>query len=301
MPSVDASILIVSYNTQALTLACLSSIAAHTRDLVFDVIVIDNASSDGSADAIAAAYPDVRLIRLGENRGFAGGVAAGLAASTAEFVILFNSDAYLTGNAFAPMVAFARAHNDAGGVGCRVTNDDRTHQPTAARFPHLWLDFSDHVLRPLGLVPRSWQANCVDATDYRDAVTTDWISGSCALYRRKAIDGAGGIDTDFFLGEEDIDLGWRLKSRGWRVYYAPIDGVVHLGGRSRAMSAASAGYFFSGRFLFYKKHYSAAYARTFKAVLDVAYGLRWLIASARVALGGGATAKRNACARDQPA
>lgn len=296
MAGVDASVIVVSYNTKALTLACLASIRRFTAGLAHSVIVVDNASTDGSADAIADQYPDVTLIRSDRNLGFSGGVNAGLAVNDSEFVILFNSDAYLIDNAFAAMVDFARAHPEAGGVGCRVMNEDRTHQPTAARFPHLWLDFSDHVLRPLGVLPRSWQANCVDATDYREPVETDWLSGSCALYRRRAIAEAGGIDDAFFLGEEDIDLGWRLKARGWRVMYMPFPGVVHLGGRSRAMSATSAGYFFGGRYLFYKKHHSAAYAGLFRSVLLFAYTLRWLLARARTMIGGGPPA-RHALAR----
>ena len=228
-------------------------------------------------------------MRSDRNLGFSGGVNAGLAAGDSEFVILFNSDAYLIDNAFAAMADYARAHPEAGGIGCRVVHEDRTHQPTAARFPHLWLDFSDHVLRPLGVVPKGWQANCVDSTDDPVAVDTDWLSGSCALYRRRAIAEAGGIDNDFFLGEEDIDLGWRLKQRGWRVVYVPVPGVVHLGGRSRAMSAAPARYFFGGRYLFYKKHHSRGYARAFRAILLVAYSLRrWAI---RLGAGRGASAQ----------
>lgn len=288
----DATVIVVSYNTRALTLACLASIRAHTTSLSYNVVVVDNASTDGSADAIAETCPWVTLIRSRENLGFSGGVNAGLAASTSEHVILFNSDAYLVDNAFFPMVEYARAHPQVGGVGCRVTNEDRTHQPTAARFPHLWLDFSDHILRPLRVLPSSWQINCVDRTDYTEPVDTDWLSGSCVLYRRAAVDAAGGIDNDFFLGEEDIDLGFRLKRAGWRVVYVPIPGVVHLGGRSRAMSAVSAGYFFGGRYLFYKKHRSALYAQMFRQVLLAAYGLRLLVARARVLLGGGPPARQ---------
>lgn len=292
MPGVDASIIVVSYNTRALTLACLASIRDFTSGLTYDVVVVDNASADGSADAIAEACPWATLVRADANLGFSGGVNAGLTASQSEFVILFNSDAYLVDNAFAAMVDFARAHPKAGGVGCRVMNEDRSHQPTAARFPRLWLDFTDHVLRPLRVLPQSWQANCVDATDYREPVDTDWLSGSCALYRRAAIEAAGGIDNDFFLGEEDIDLGFRLKQHGWRVMYMPFSGVVHLGGRSRALSAASAQYFFGGRYLFYKKHRSYRYARAFRALLLAAYGLRWLMARTRTMMGGGPPARQ---------
>lgn len=280
--SLDASIIVVSYNTRALTLACLASIRAFCSEFTYEVIVVDNGSTDGSADAIADACPWATLIRAGKNLGFSGGVNAGLAVNDSEFVILFNSDAYLIENAFAGLVAYARAHPDAGGVGGKVVNDDRSHQPTAARFPHLWLDFSDHVLRPLRVVPASWQVNCVDPTDYDAPVETDWLSGSAVLYRRAAIMAAGGIDNDFFLGEEDIDLGFRLKRAGWHVMYVPVPGVVHLGGRSRALSAASAAYFFGGRYLFYKKHRSRQYARRFRAILLAAYGLRWCIARMRV-------------------
>jgi len=292
--SFDASIIVVNYNTKALTLACLASIQHFSAGFTYDVVVVDNASTDGSADAIAAACPWARLIRSNSNLGFSGGVNAGLAVSNSEFVILFNSDAYLVDNVFAPMVQYARTHPQAGGVGCRVMNEDRSHQPTAARFPHLWLDFSDHVLRPLRVLPQRWRINCVDATDYREPTETDWLSGSCVLYRRAALAAAGGIDNDFFLGEEDIDLGFRLKQTGWRVVYVPVSGVVHLGGRSRAMSAASAQYFFGGRYLFYRKHRSMLYARAFRAVLLAAYGVRLIGARLASLFGGGQAATRAA-------
>ncbi len=292
MAALDASIIVISYNTRALTLQCLESIRRHTAGLTYGVVVIDNASTDGSADAIAAACPWVTLERSPVNLGFGGGVNAGLPAHDSEFVILFNSDAYLIDNAFGAMVDYARAHRNAGGVGCRLVNEDRSHQPTAARFPHLWLDFSDHVLRPIGLLPAGWRVNCIDATDYRVPVDTDWLPGSCVLYRRAALDAAGGIDSDFFLGEEDIDLGFRLRQAGWRVVYLPFTGAVHLGGQSRALSSTSAQYFFGGRYQFYRKHRSSRYAHAFRTLLLLAYRLRWLSARARVALGGGPPARQ---------
>jgi GT2 family glycosyltransferase len=288
---VDASIIVVSYNTKELTLACLASIREHTARLTYEVIVVDNASIDGSADAIAQACPWVTLRRTARNLGFSGGVNDGLSVSLGEFIILFNSDAYLVDNAFLAMLEYARAHAQVGAVGCRVMNEDRSHQPTAARFPDLWLDFSDHVLRPLRVLPQRWRRNCVDAEDYREPVDVDWLSGSCALYRRTALETAGGIDEDFFLGEEDIDLGYRLTQAGWRIVYLPFSGVVHLGRRSRTLSPASAQYFFRGRYLFYKKHRSPRYARAFRALLLVAYGVRWLSARARVALGAGSPSR----------
>jgi hypothetical protein len=287
--ALDASIIVVSYNTRELTLACLASIREHTTGLTYEVIVVDNASTDGSADAIAGACPWVVLRRAATNLGFSGGVSDGLSVSRSEFIILFNSDAYLIDNAFRAMLEHARAHALVGAVGCRVMNEDRSHQPTAAHFPDLWLDFSDHLLRPLRMLPKRWRRNCVDAEDYREPVDVDWVSGSCALYRRTAIEAAGGIDDDFFLGEEDIDLGYRLRQTGWRVVYLPFAGVVHLGGRSRALSPSSAQHFFRGRYLFYKKHRSRSCARTFKAMLLLAYGARWIGARARALFGAGPT------------
>ena len=292
MTSVDASIIVVSYNTKDLTLACLESIRRHTSGITYEAIVVDNASTDGSADAIAEACPWVTLRRSGTNLGFSGGVNAGMAVNDSAFVILVNSDAYLTDNAFEGMVRFARRHPKIGGVGCRVVNEDRSHQPTAGRFPNLWLDFSDHVLRPLRVLPQAWRANCVDPVDYGEPVDADWLSGSCVLYRRGALSTAGGIDNDFFLGEEDIDLGYRLKHAGWRVVYVPVGGVVHLGGRSRALSPTSAGYFFGGRYRYYAKHRHVLYAETFRMLLYAAYGARLVGAGLRASLGGGLPARQ---------
>ncbi|MGH7773360.1 MAG: glycosyltransferase family 2 protein [Candidatus Binatia bacterium] len=271
----DASIIIVSYNTRDLTLSCLASVIKHTVGLSYEVVVVDNASSDGSAEAIEQQFPSVRVYRSPQNLGFAGGVSRAVSYCSGEFLFLFNSDAYLQDNAFNAMITYVRQNSHVGALGCRVTSVNGSHQPTAGRFPSLWLDFSDHVLRPLAFLPARWRQNCIHADDFQQPVSVDWLAGSCVLLRRQALEEVGGMDEQFFLGDEDIDLGYRLKRAGWQVVYFPAVGVVHLGGRSKEFNPRSAYYFFLGRYRFYQKHYSNRYAQLFRSLLLFSYGLRW--------------------------
>lgn len=281
----DASIIVVNYNTRDLTIACLESVFQFSQKFDYEVIVIDNASTDDSVDAIKRTFPLVKLICSETNQGFGGGVCKGIALSQGEFIILFNSDAYLQDNAFYEMITYARQHPLIGELGCRVVGADRRHQPTAGRFPNLRLEIGDHFLRPFTFLPKRLRENCIDANDYQMPAQADWIAGSCVLLRRTAFDEAGGIDDSFFLGDEDIDLGYRLKKSGWQVVYFPQTGIVHLGGASRKMNPKSASYFFRGRYLFYQKHYSLGYAKTFRLLLMIAYQGRWWIARAGSLLG----------------
>ncbi len=271
----DASVIIISYNTRELTLSCIASVHQHTWCLSYEIIVIDNASSDGSFKAIQEQFPSVLVHCNAENLGFAAAVNQGLSQSRGEFLILFNSDAYLQDNAFSAMITYARQNSHVGALGCRVTNPSGSHQPTAGRFPSLWLDFSDHVLRPLTFLPARWRQNCIHADDFQQPVSVDWLAGSCVLLRRQALEEAGDLDEQFFLGDEDIDLGYRLKRAGWQVVYFPALSVVHLGGQSKVLNPRSAHYFFLGRYRFYQKHYSNRYAHLFRSLLLFSYGLRW--------------------------
>ncbi len=271
----DVSIIIVSYNTRELTLSCLASVQRHTACLSYEIIVIDNASSDGSPEGIEQQFSSVRVCRNSENSGFAAAVNQGLALSNGEFLVLLNSDASLRDNAVHGMVSYARKNPSVGAVGCRVTNQDGSHQPTAGRFPCLWLDFSDHFLRPLTFLPARWRQNCIYPDDFQEPVLVDWSAGSCLLLRRKALQEAGGLDEQFFLGDEDIDLGYRLKKTGWQAVYFPSASVVHLGGQSKKSNPRSAYYFFLGRHRFYQKHYPYRYARFYRLLLLLSIGLRW--------------------------
>lgn len=273
--------MIPSFNTRELTAQCVASVLAHTAAVGCEVLVIDNASADGSAGALRERFPAIAVHTNTENLGFARAANQGLRLSRAPFVVLLNSDAYLTDDALATMVQHARAQDRIAALGCRVCNADGSHQPSAGRFPTLPLEVSDQFLRPLSWMPRRWRGNCVLSRDFACAVDVDWIAGSCLLLRRAALEEVGPLDEQFTFGEEDIDLGARLRRAGWRVVYDPGASVVHLGGQSRVFNPDAAERFFEGRYRLYAKHRGSTTARAYRQIVLASVAARWLAAECR--------------------
>jgi len=272
------SVVIPSFNTRDLTAQCVASVLAHTTAIDCEILVVDNASADGSAEVLRDRFPAIAIHRNAENLGFARAANQGVRLSRAPFVILLNSDAYLTDDALGAMVAYARTDDRIGALGCRVRNADGSHQPSAGRFPTLRLEVSDQFLRPLSWMPMSWRRNCVWSEDFACATDVDWIAGSCLLLRRAALDEIGLLDEQFGFGEEDIDVGARLRAAGWRVVYHPGANVVHLGGQSRVFNPAAAERFFEGRYRLYRKHRGRATAGVYRQIVLASIAVRWLAA-----------------------
>jgi GT2 family glycosyltransferase len=133
----DVSIIIVNWNTKDLLQNCLRSTLEQAGDVDYEIVVVDNASSDGSAEMVKQIFPQVKLIENTENHGFAAANNQGMAIAQGRYVLLLNSDTVILDNAIAKTVAFADDHPDAAVVGCRVLNPDRTLQPTCFMFPSL--------------------------------------------------------------------------------------------------------------------------------------------------------------------
>lgn len=290
------SVIIPSFNTRDLTLQCVQSVLTHTRRIGLQVLVIDNGSHDGSPDAIGRRFPEVVLHRNAQNVGFARAINQGLQLSRGDFALLLNSDAYVTDSAIERMVDYAREHSGIGALGCRIVNPDGSHQPSAGRVPTLILEISDQFLAPLTCLPRRVRRNCVLARDFQEPADVDWLAGSCLLLRREALDTIGSFDEQFVLGEEDIDLGIRLRKAGWHVVYYPGAEVVHIGGQSRPSNAESAAHFFMGRYRLFHKHFGALPARRYRRIMLASMGLRWLASRLSEALRPGGPRRSEAYA-----
>ncbi|MFK7959210.1 MAG: glycosyltransferase family 2 protein [Phycisphaerales bacterium] len=210
-----------------------------------EIVVIDNASSDGSAEMVARDFPGVRLIRNQENRGFAAANNQGLAVASGRYALLLNSDTEVLEDAIERSVAWADAHDDVAVMGCRVLNPDRTMQPTCFRDPGL-VDLTliaaglHHAARPVWLarlagrqVMRDW-----DRTDERDV---DVVTGCYMLVRRTAIDRVGMLDEGFFFYGEEADWCRRFRDAGYGVRFAPVGEIIHLGGASTLRIAGERG------------------------------------------------------------
>jgi len=225
------SVIVVNYNTRGLLTTCLQSLAEHLR-VEHEVVVIDNASADGSAAMLREKFPNVRLISMDANLGFAAAVNAGIAATTGQYVCWLNPDARLLNDGIGEVLAYLDEHADAGIVGPQVVNPDGSMQHSSRRFPTVRAAFFNRNSLMTRFFPENRFSRRYLGMD-RDRETihqTDWVSGACLIHRREV----GTLDERFFLYMEDIDFCLRATRAGWKVMYHPALRVVHqIGASSR--------------------------------------------------------------------
>jgi len=220
---------IVSYNVRAYLLECVRSLRA---DGLEQIVVVDNASSDDSVDAIRAADPDVIVLALERNLGFAGGANRGVALTTTPYAMVLNPDVVVEPGSTKALVEYLEREVDVGMVGPRVDTPDGELYPSVRRFPSV-VDASGHAF--LWFV---WSGNPFTRRyrmldwDHEHPSDVDWIAGTHIVVRRRAWDDLGGFDERYFMYGEDVDLCWRMWRRGWRVTYEPAARVTHAIGRS---------------------------------------------------------------------
>ena len=246
---IDVSIIIVNWNTCKITCDCLKSVYEQTQDILFGVIVVDNASSDDSVAVIKRDFPGVILIENSENRGFAAANNQGMAIAKARYVILLKSDTVI-------LVAYAVVHREAAVVGCRVLNSDRSLQRTCFMFPSLLnMNLSSTYLYKL--FPRSsfFGRERMSWWDRNDIREVDVVTGCFMLIRREAIEQVGMMDERFFMYGEETDWCYRFKKAGWKVMFTPCAEIIHLGGQSSKKIATEMGLQLRGSLLqFINKH-----------------------------------------------
>jgi hypothetical protein len=226
----DVSVIIVSWNTRALTMACLESLPAAARTTTWDAWVVDNASTDDSVAAIRAAAPHVRLIANADNVGFAVANNQGIAASRGRYVLLLNSDTVMAAGSLDVLVALADARPRCGVGGPMLLNPDGTYQTGPTPFPTLW----NEVLAVTGLGRRLTYRGFPSRSAARAATVqrADYVGGACMLARREAIAEVGGLDEGYFMYSEEPDWCWRMRAAGWEVWYTPDARITHFGGQS---------------------------------------------------------------------
>jgi N-acetylglucosaminyl-diphospho-decaprenol L-rhamnosyltransferase len=226
------SAVVVSFNYGDLLEKCVRSIFGETSAGVADVVVVDNASTDGSATALTSAVPAARVVAAPGNVGYARGANIGISVTDGPFVAVLNGDVELDPGVAAAMIAALEADPRVGAVGPRVLNLDGSVYPSARTDPGLFVAAA-HAM--FGLVWRTnpWTRRYrqLDA-DPSLARDVDWVSGAALWLRREALDDVGGWDERYFMYMEDVDLCLRLRRAGWRVRYEPAGAVVHAQGAS---------------------------------------------------------------------
>lgn len=232
----QVAVVIVSYNTMGLLRRCLATLA--DCRLPLRVIVVDNCSPDGSAGMVRAEFPQVELIALDANVGFARGTNVGLAAldlrgPAAPYVLLLNPDTEVSPGAIEALVDFLDAHPRVGLVGPRLLNPDGSLQAAAFRFPTLLMTALD-LFPPGEVLPgrlyNSWWHGRYPQEGGSAPFPIDHPLGACMLVRPAVINQVGGLDDAYFMYSEEIDWCWRIRGAGWAIWQVPQAEVVHVGG-----------------------------------------------------------------------
>ena len=258
---IDASAILVNYNAGAELRLALQSIADEFAGMAWEAIIVDNASSDGSADLVAEFAPHARLLRNDENVGFARGVNQGLAASSGALVLIMNPDCRLVPGAFAELQKVLKRRELCAIVGPCILNPDGSVQGSARGDPDMLTGLFGRTtllrkaLPDLAVSKRNVVPNDPAARAGMDSVVVDWLSGACMLARRDALARVGGFDERYFLYWEDADLCRRLRREGHHVRYVPSAVAIHrVGHSSRRVRASAVRAFHESAYLYYITH-----------------------------------------------
>lgn len=257
------SIVIVNYNGGALLRDCLKSIARHPPSVETEIVIVDNASIDGSRERIAAEHPQVRLIACDTNLGLTRGFNLGVAASRSPVILSLDSDTEVTKGALDAMVEFLAANAEAGACGCTLVYPDGSPQRTARRFPSPL----SGLFGRRSLLTRIWRSNpfsrrylMADFDDHRTPFTVDTLSTACMAVRRSVIDQVGAYDEAFFVYWSDTDWCQRIKRGGHTIVSLPGAIVIHnenLKARHRKLRRTRMVLdFHRGAYRYYAKHHA---------------------------------------------
>ena len=252
----DLSIVIVNWNTRDLLLRCIQTTLDVRGDLVLEFIVVDNASTDDSVARVRERFPDVAFIENAKNVGFATANNQGVRASHAQHSLLLNSDAFLTPGALQAMLDVMSQQPKAAMVGTQLRNADGTFQASHTPFPNLWHEFM--ILSGLGRLLHGPAFPSDGPDDARGPQAVDYVGGACMLVRNDAYLAVGGLDENFFMYAEEVDLCFRLMRASWQVWYQPTAKVTHLGGASSKNRRVQREIdLYRSRVQFFRKHYGA--------------------------------------------
>jgi N-acetylglucosaminyl-diphospho-decaprenol L-rhamnosyltransferase len=257
----ELAVVIVNYNTGEYLERCLASLEARRGDIETDVLVIDNASRDGSHTRAVVAHPRTRLIENPTNVFLSPAWNQGIRETKAPFVLLLNPDTEWRTGTLADFVRIAREHPRAGIVGPLIRNPDGTVYPSGRPFPGVF-DAAAHAflgtVAPRNRATRRYHLDGWDRTTEREV---DWVSGACMLLPRSAFDEVGLLDEAFLLYGEELDLATRLHAAGWQVLFTPEVEVVHAIGVSTGRSRRMLRMHSASIYRYYRKHRAAGWRR----------------------------------------
>lgn len=264
----DISIIIASFNTKEILRNCLNSVKTSVRSGGFthEIIVVDNASTDGSQEMVGREFPEIKLIISEKNEGFAKANNKGIKNSTGNYILLLNSDTVIFADVIPEMLKFMGTRPNVGVSTCRVELENGSLDPACHRgFPTPWASFCyfsglEKIFKKIPLFSgyHQWYK------DLSKPHEIDSCSGAFYLVRRNAVNDAGLLDEDYFMYGEDLDWSYRIKQKGWKILYDPETKIIHYKkksglGKKDAIHKITKRHFYDAMELFYKKHYEKKY------------------------------------------
>ena len=268
MPPVDLAVVVVNYNAGEYLARCVASVVEATGRLTVDVLVIDNASHDGSAQAAVKGTPDVRLVENPTNRGLSAAWNQGARAIDAPWILFLNPDTEIIGGDLGAFVQAGERRPDVAVLGPIIRNPDGTIYESGRVFPDIVQAVGHAFLGPFlpnNRFTRAYRQTSWDRSTEREV---DWVSFSAMLIRRTAFEQVGAFDEGFWLYGEELDLCTRLRDAGWTVLATPALEVMHVGGVSTGRSRRTHVMHSQGVYRYYRKHRAAGWRR---ATLPIAW------------------------------
>jgi hypothetical protein len=272
------SIVIVAWNVRRQLADCLESIGRYPPGGKFEVIVVDNASTDGTVEAVRRDFPWVTIFANEQNRGFAAANNRGLAVAQGEYLLLLNPDTIVHPHALETLCRFLQDHPDVDACGPRLLNKDGTLQPSAHGLPTFRASLHRHTIFRYFLVfrrqHRQWR---MSSFPYDRQMDVDQLMGAALLLRRTALDQIGRLDERFFMYYEEVDLCHRLKQAGRRTVFVPEATITHLMGESsRQVPVATQIMMLDSLLRYLRKHRGRVAMSLFNCVFKPGVIAQWL-------------------------
>jgi GT2 family glycosyltransferase len=270
------SIIIVSWNVKKDLANCLRSIGENSPNSQFEIIVIDNASTDTTVESVKEYFPEVVMIANSENRGFAAANNQGIERSHGEYILLLNPDTIVRLGSLDTLISLIDKNEDVGICGPQLLNQDGTIQSSARCFPTFRGALYRHtIFRYLRIFKNEYKKWLMKGFDHRTQTDVDQVMGAALMVRRSVIDHIGVMDERFFMYYEEVDLCYRIKQAGWRVVFVPQATITHLGGRSSGQIPVEKQIMAMTSLLkFFRKHRGKGVTAAFSCVFKPAILLR---------------------------
>jgi GT2 family glycosyltransferase len=277
------SVVIVSWNAQDHLRACLASLRETGESVIQEVIVVDNASDDGSPEMVKKEFPEVTLIQAKENLGFARANNLGLKTASGDFLALINSDTVVHPGCFQRLVSFFECQIDVGLVGPKVMGNDGKLQRTCRRLPTVW----NTLCRALALDTAFSGSHLFSGREMRhwsqeNEAEVEVLSGCFWMARRAAVEKVGGLDERFFFYAEDVDWCKRFRNAGWKVFFVPAATATHFGGASSARAPLHYSIeMLRANLAYWKKHFGTLGKMVFYFLTVIHHALRFMLLGLR--------------------